>query len=242
MMGDNMRIHPAAEHIKSLPLPPAASALPEGTYFFQPQHRRGNRKPGYYSPPHLRPNSGSCGFWCLGVLAVFLMLLIVAIPCAAFYFLDKPHVPRYDVEHIGVNQFFFDKDDSLIAEFNLTIRAVNSNKQMGVYYRKTNRVAVLYAGKELCTGSFSAFYQGYHNTTNLKVGVAGSRVRILQGLRSNLDAEQRKGKVPLVVAVDVPAKIKVGRWKSPEIVARLRCRLTVNKLAAKENVKITDSK
>ncbi|KAH9288804.1 hypothetical protein KI387_032921, partial [Taxus chinensis] len=125
----------------------------------------------------------------------------------------------------------------LITEFNLTIRAVNSNKQIGVYYWKTNRVAVLYAGKELCTGSFPAFYQGYHNTINLKVGVMGSWVRILQGLRSNLDVEQRKGKVPLVVAIDVPTKIKVGQWKSPEIIARLRCRLIVNKLAAKENPK-----
>ncbi|GLJ52102.1 hypothetical protein SUGI_1108070 [Cryptomeria japonica] len=248
-MGENQRIYPAEnEQTKGKPSPPPPPPPPAGTYVVQypkqqthngPSQRRRPFRPEYFSPPRRRRNHCCCCF-CWIVALVLLLLLIVAIAGAVLYFLYKPQAPKYDVQGISVKRFSFSTDETLSAQFAVTVRARNPNKKIGVYYEKHNRLAVLFSGQELCSGGFPAFYQGHQNTSVFKATLTGSGVQFSQGLKSSLNSQQAKAKVPLDVVIDAPVKIKVWGWKSPKVIVDLRCRLTVDKLAANRAVKIED--
>eukprot|EP01018_Ginkgo_biloba_P016770 Gb_31759 [translate_table: standard] len=245
-MAEQQRVHPAEERTKAQQsaAPTEKNGPPSGTYVVQfPKDRihRGpppqGSNPGYSKPPQRRRNRCCCCLaWLLGLILLF--ILIIGIAGVVLYLVFRPRIPKYSVESIEIKQFNFSKDLSLSSEFDLTIRARNPNKKIGIYYEGDSRVTVLYSDIELSSGSIPAFYQGQRNTTILQASLKGSNVQFSNEIRSTLKSQQTADSVPLRIKADVPVKIKVGSVKSPKITVRVRCHLTVNKLSANEAVRI----
>jgi hypothetical protein len=194
--------------------------------------------PRYYSPPPKRRNS-FCRCLCCTFCFLFVLIAIIAIAAAILYLVFQPRIPKYSVDSIQITNFSVNSDLSLNSQFDVKIRARNPNKKIGIYYLDNSYLAVSYSGKELCTGTLPAFYQGHKNTTVLGVTLAGSGIQITSDMISTLNEQRQQGSVPLDLRADVPVKIKLGKLKLMKIKFRVRCNLVVNRLDANADVSVS---
>lgn len=190
-------------------------------------------------PPRRRRNPCCC---CLAWIFCPLILLIVLIAIAAgvFYIVYRPQIPKYSLNGISVNRLNITRDLRLSSDLTVTVRAQNTNKKIGIFYEDGNRLAVLYSGKVISSGIIPAFYQAPRNTTLVQIKMTASRVPFTAALKSALDTDQTKGSVPLDVEMDEPVRLKIGSLKTPKVTIQIRCKLTVNQLAAKRKVRIQE--
>ncbi|THG11862.1 hypothetical protein TEA_000417 [Camellia sinensis var. sinensis] len=85
----------------------------------------------------------------------------------------KPNRPSYQVQGLTVQAFDLQPNFSLLTEFFVTVKAENSNENVGFKYGRDNFVIVSYKDSTLCTGHFPSFLQGHKNTTMINVFLKG---------------------------------------------------------------------
>lgn len=176
-----------------------------------------------------------CLAWSFCVL--ILLLVIIVIAGAVFYLVVRPKTPKYSVESIAIKGFNLKNQNLTISpEFDVTVRADNPNKKIGIYYERGSDVTVSYTGVQLCNGALPAFYQGSRNVTIFQTVLIGSEIHLSSALHTALVAEQNQGQVPLLVALDVPVKIKVGAIKTWKITVKVRCDVNVDKLTSDSRI------
>ncbi|XP_058107566.1 NDR1/HIN1-like protein 13 [Magnolia sinica] len=249
------RVHPAADS----PPPPGtinssenSSFLPKpqpppGTYVIQVPKDQIYRIPPpenarrYKNGRKIRRNRCCCCLcWLLAVVAI--LLVAVAAAVGIFYLVVRPKSPKYSVESLSVRGFnltSFQTSLTLSPEFDVTVRAENPNKKIGIYYVDGSSATVSYADVALCNGVLPTFYQGSRNVTVFQTALTGEVIRLSGSLADSLTAQQRKGEIPLGLDLRVPVKIKVGAVKTWKITVKVRCDLTLDKLA--EGSKIVSS-
>lgn len=240
------RVHPAAgspppadETTKSQPENhPPKPAPPPGTYVIQVPKDQIYRVP----PPenarlykkHQKPRRSCCCCclaWILGVLIS--LVLAAAIAAGIFYLVVRPKIPKYSVDGLsikGINLTSVQTNPTLYPEFNVTVRAENPNKKIGIYYEKGSSVTVFYSDIDLCNGALPVFYQGRKNVTVFQTALTGNGIRLSDVVRGNLLTQQREGQIPLELDLRVPVRIKVGAVKTWKITVKVRCDLKVNDL------------
>ncbi|GLJ35658.1 hypothetical protein SUGI_0716670 [Cryptomeria japonica] len=198
--------------------------------------------PRYYSRPPKHRRNSCCR--CLAWIFCLLLIFIVAIAVAAgiLYVVFQPRVPKYSVDSIQITSFTVGTDSTISSQFVVGVQARNPNKKIGIYYLDDSYLGVFFSGTELSRGKLPAFYQGHKNTTNLDVSLTGTKVQITSEKVSSLNAEQKKGSIPLNLKADVPVKIKFGKLKTMKITFRVRCDLVVDRLAANTSVNISNKK
>jgi hypothetical protein len=173
---------------------------------------------------------------------VILQLIILAILAAIIYFVFQPKIPKYSVDSMRITQFNLGNDNSLSAAFDVNITARNPNKKIGIYYESGSRLSVWYTSTKLCEGSLPKFYQGHQNTTLLSLTLVG-QTQDATGLLQSLQSEQQQtGSIPLDLRVRVPVRLKLGKLKLMKWKFLVKCRLTVDSLAADNVIRIRDSK
>eukprot|EP01018_Ginkgo_biloba_P038274 Gb_01970 [translate_table: standard] len=249
-MAENQRVHPSTDVENEAKVNPSGDVKeksrppPSGTYIVRlPKDQiyrvpppQGSKPAAYSKPPRRCSRFCCCLAWLLGLILSFIVVLVIA--AVVLYIVFRPRIPKYSVESIDIKRFNFSKDLSLNSELDLTIRARNPNKKIGIYYGENSRLEVFYSGIKLSSGKIPAFYQGHRNTTVLKAKLQGSNVRFPRETHSSLKTQQTQGSIPLRIKINVPVKIKVGSLKTPKITVRIRCNLAVNKLSANESARI----
>ncbi|KAL0370260.1 UNVERIFIED_CONTAM: NDR1/HIN1-like protein 13 [Sesamum angustifolium] len=123
--------------------------------------------------------------------------------------------------------------------FDVSIRAENPNGKVGIYYLKDSAVDVLYDNVKLSDGVLPAFYQPRKNVTVLETSLTGTNVALEAAVRRTLRNAQNQRRVPLVVNVKAPVKIKVGSTKTWEIAVKVKCDVVVD--ALNERAKIVSN-
>lgn len=183
-----------------------------------------------------------CLCWSLGILAFLLALL--AVSAAIFYLVVKPRSPNYSVDAISVSGLNLTAANAAAStaslkvspEFDVTVRADNPNDKIGIYYEPKSSVEIYYDDVLLCNGSVPSFYQPSNNVTVFETALKGSDVVLTSTVKNSLLQAQSQGKVPLLLTVRAPVKIKVGSVKSWTITVKVDCDITVDSLTA--NAKI----
>ncbi|KAF3953111.1 hypothetical protein ACB098_08G087600 [Castanea mollissima] len=179
-----------------------------------------------------------CLCWFLGVLA--LIVALVAVSAAIFYLVVKPRSPNYSIDAVsisGVNLTAASSASLTVSpEFDVTVRADNPNKKIGIYYQPKSSVGIYYDDVSLCNGAVPSFYQPSNNVTVFKTALKGSGVVLTSTVKNSLLQAQSQGKVPLLLTVRAPVKIKVGSVKSWTITVKVDCDITVDSLTT--NAKI----
>lgn len=184
-----------------------------------------------------------CLCWSLGVLA--LILALVAVSAAIFYLVVKPRSPNYSIDAVSISGVNLTAAAASAAssasltvspEFDVTVRADNPNKKIGIYYEPKSSVGIYYDGVSLCNGAVPSFYQPSNNVTVFKTALKGSGVVLTSTVKNSLLQAQSQGKVPLLLTVRAPVKIKVGSVKSWTITVKVDCDITVDSLTT--NAKI----
>ncbi|XP_068658401.1 NDR1/HIN1-like protein 13 [Aristolochia californica] len=187
-----------------------------------------------------RKNRGCCGYCCCMTYIIsflFTLIVILGIFAAVFYLTVRPKAPRYSIDSISISGFNLSVSDlSPSPEFDVTVRAENPNKGIGMYYGKKSSVAVSHSDVQLCTGVLPSFYQGTKNVTVFTTVLKGSAIRLPDVVHDALISQQRKGQIPLKLDLKVPVKVRVWGIKSWSIDVKVNCHVTVNKVARDSRV------
>ncbi|KAL5574358.1 hypothetical protein UlMin_023955 [Ulmus minor] len=246
-MADHQRIHPAND--VEAPLTPDVPLVPQGAL----KSDRGDpaNTPPY--PPFQRtipvthskpPKRRSCLRKCLcwTVFLIILQIILVAIAGGILYLVFRPKLPKYSVDKLQITQFNLSNvDQSLSATFDVTIKARNPNKKIGIYYEGGSRISVFYTGTKLAEGALPKFYQGHRNTTEIVVPLTGQTPNAGQLIGALQTDQQQNGFVPITLRVRQPVRIKLGKLKLFKVKFLVRCRLTVDSLSANNDIRIRNS-
>lgn len=129
---------------------------------------------------------------------------------------------------------------SVVAQFDVTVRARNPNRRIGIYYEDGSKIGVWYTDTQLCNGMLPKFYQGHRNTTVLVVGLTG-QAQMGGALLTAFQEQQQTGMIPLVLRADVPVRVKFGAVKLRKVRFRVRCNLVVDRLRVNSSIRIRTS-
>ncbi|KAL6975815.1 hypothetical protein U1Q18_024611 [Sarracenia purpurea var. burkii] len=204
-----------------------------------PPYRR--NVPRYHSSNHHK-NGGNCCLRCICCCYCFLFLFIFVFAAVVIYFytLYNPEMPSYQVQGLEVRAFDLQPDFSLLAEFLVTVRADNPNKDIGFIYGHGSSVTVSYKDSTLCAGKLPAFHQGHRNTTVMKVLMIG-KSEFGSGLQEALMQNQNTGKIPLLVMVQVPVNIVLSEFPMRQFTVFVNCSLVVDNLSPHKKIGILSS-
>ncbi|KAK1566920.1 hypothetical protein Q3G72_006091 [Acer saccharum] len=196
--------------------------------------------PRYHQPQS--KSSGSCiKCFCCCCCCLFFSIFFVSVIAYILYALYTPHVPNYKVKKFEVTSFNVLSDFSINAEISVTVEAENRNEGIGFNYGKESTSSILYRDKTLCAGKLPAFEQPGKNVTMIKVVLKGKREFGL-GLLENLTADNKAGKVPLLIVVKAPISVVIGKWPLRQVLVKLNCSLVVDNLTTDNKIKILSAK
>lgn len=188
-----------------------------------------------------KPRRSCCARLCCTLLVSFIALILLsAVAAAVFYFVFRPESPHYSIESVSISGFNLTTSAPISPELGVTVKADNPNDKIGFYYRSGSSINVFYKDVKFGSGSLPVFYQGTNNVTKFTTALKGSGIELTGSTRKALIDEQKKGTVPLRLDLRAPVKIKVGSVKTWEIVVKVDCDLTLDKLTA--NAKIVSRK
>ncbi|KAL5982927.1 hypothetical protein ACLOJK_017006 [Asimina triloba] len=255
------RVHPAADSpphaaatkpaAENHPLlqkstPPEKPLPPPGTYVIQVPKDQVYRVPPPENARKIKKlekahRSRCCRFLCYLLVFVAVLALALAIASGILYFVFRPKSPQYSVESLAVRGFNLSTSTrlTLSPEINVTVRAENPNKKIGIYYVSGSSATVSYADVALCKGVLPEFRQGKRNVTVFTTRLTGQEILLSGSVAERLTAQQQTGGIPLELDLGVPVRLKVGAVKTWRITVKVACDLTVDRLA--ENLKIVSN-
>ncbi|GLT57648.1 hypothetical protein SLA2020_306050 [Shorea laevis] len=250
-MADQQKIHPVQDveappqMAPTVPLVPGRETKsemgsPKATAVreYPPPLRR--TLPVMYSRPPKR-RSCCCRCLCWTICLLFLLIVAIGVSAAILYAVFQPKLPNYSVDKLQITQFNVGSDSSLSATFDVTIRATNPNKKIGIYYEGGSSLRVYYTNTQLCQGSMPKFYQGHQNTTVLILPLTGQTQdgnALLTALR---EQQQQNGNIPLNLKVKQPVRVRLGKLKLMKVKFLVSCRLVVDALSANSAIRIQSS-
>lgn len=233
----------SGEHLKPLNQPTSKPVPPPATYVVQLPREQILR----YPPPEnarkfqalsRRKSRQSCCRRCCCFTLCLLVLLVVAatISGGVLYLVFRFKSPKYSLTNLGIKGINLTSPAPTSPEFNVTIRSENPNGKVGIDYLKGSSVSVFYDGVKLSNGVLPAFYQPRKNVTVFQTTLKGSSVLMGGAVKTELRKAQNKGRIPFVVKMKMPLKIKVGSIKTWEITVKVQCDVVVNALNERANI------
>nr|POF19603.1 ndr1/hin1-like protein 10 [Quercus suber] len=151
-----------------------------------------------------------------------------------FWLIFLPKEVEFKVTDASLTQFDFNTNNNTLnynLALNITLR--NSNKKVGIYYRRVEAIA-FYKKKWFATVSLTPFYQGHKNTTILRPVFEGQQVLWLKPRDvSSFNAEKSSGVYSIDVKLSFKIRVRYGkfktlRYKSPRIDCPLQVPLSSN--------------
>ncbi|KAL1816857.1 hypothetical protein ACET3Z_019431 [Daucus carota] len=239
------KVHPGVDSPPHSPPPQSKpAAAPGSTYVIQLPKDQIYRRPPPENAERMkklaktnrRRSNRLCR--CLGytLAAAILLLILLGIAAAVFYFVYKPESPKYTVDSIAITGFNLSSSRPISPEFDVSISANNPNDKIGIYYKKKSSVQVYYSDDRLSAGVLPVFYQPVNNVTVFKTALRGNNIVLSRADHSELLTAQTQKKVPLKLNLKAPIKIKVGGVKTWTINVKVKCDLTVDSLTAKSKI------
>lgn len=222
----------------------AYSGPPSGTYVVQvpkdqiyrvPPPENAHKYKLYTTRDHRRSTCRRCCCATLGILILLIALLAAAV--GVFYLVYRPKPPSFSVERVSVNGVNVASSADMISPvFNVTVRAENGNGKIGVYYESGSSVTVSYDDVKLCEGVLPVFYQPPRNVTVFVTALSGGDIVLSSSDKDKLAGEQKNGKVPLTMTVELPVRVKVGSLRTWKLTAKAECHVALSALTEKAKV------
>ncbi|XP_024990733.1 NDR1/HIN1-like protein 6 [Cynara cardunculus var. scolymus] len=176
-----------------------------------------------------------CCCYCL----LFLLIAIVTFVAYHFYTVEKPKPPTYNLQSFSVKNLDLQSDNSLTTEFSVEVKTRNPNKDIGFIYGADNKVSVLYNDVVISSGKLPEFKQDPKNTTVVKISLEGTSPNEPGSLQDDVIGSKDNDGIPLVVNVEVPMKVFVGKVElMKEFMAYVSCDLVVDNLAKGKTIKV----
>lgn len=235
------RVHPADSPRPSTSDSNKPPSPPPGTYVIQlpkdqiyrvPPPENAHRFQLYTRRKHRRTRCCSCFFWLLGILTLLIVLLGIAV--AVFYLVVRPKSPNYSIDAIAISGLNLTASSSAAISpvFDLTVRADNPNKKIGIYYLTGSSVQIYFSNEKLSDGVLPDFFQPSNNVTVFRSSVRGSGVNLSSTAKNALIDSRKRSAVALKVEIRAPIKLKIGSVKTWKMRVKVICDVTVDQLTA----------
>ncbi|XP_002976870.2 NDR1/HIN1-like protein 6 [Selaginella moellendorffii] len=170
-----------------------------------------------------------CRCLCSTLLAIIFALGIAAL---VIWLVLRPKAPKYTVQDVRINALNVTSGSrSVDTDIVLGIRAENPNKRITIKYGGIH-TRVFFLGTQIGAGSIAPFTQPRRNVTVVSAPIRGSGVLVSQPTASSLRASVDRSSIPLVVDVNVRAKIKTGSASTFWFRVRVRCAIRVSSPAS----------
>ncbi|KAL3625727.1 hypothetical protein CASFOL_030256 [Castilleja foliolosa] len=255
-MMDETRVHPTTTGIDSPPSPnysgdhpkpPSKPVPPAATYVVQfPREQI-----LHYPPPEnatkfeaftrRRSRRSCCRRCCCFTLCLLLLLAVAAaVSTGVLYLVFRFKSPQYTVENLAIRGMNMTSSAFVSPGFDVTIRADNPNRKVGIYYLRGSSVSVFFGDVKLSDGVLPAFYQQRKNVTELLTTLTGSDIILSGAVRTALRNAQNQRRVPFVVRTKVPVRIKVGSVKTWTIIVKVKCDVVVDAINERANILYKD--
>ncbi|KAJ3680483.1 hypothetical protein LUZ60_016761 [Juncus effusus] len=155
-------------------------------------------------------------------IALLTLIVIVGLIILIFWLVVRPVPLDYTVEHASVNGFNITSKNELNAMFNLTLRALNPNRRMSVYYDDVD-ISVWYDGQMIAFTKASPFFQPHKNTKRLDVEADSKYTPLTNQAAKDLTHDKSIGNIGLEVRVRAWIQFKVGIFKSVHYKLKAYC-------------------
>ncbi|XP_047962184.1 NDR1/HIN1-like protein 13 [Salvia hispanica] len=174
---------------------------------------------------------------CLLLLFLLIIILAAAVAVLAIHYVLLFQSPSFEVTEIAVRGLNLTSDAPISPEFDVTVRALNPNRKIGIHYLKESSVDVYCDGVVLGHGALPEFYQPRKNATTVRATAADSSVILGSAVKTELSSAQRRGRVPLVLTVEAPVKFEVGFFNSWWVItAKVKCDVVLDELSDKAQI------
>ncbi|KEH35108.1 putative Late embryogenesis abundant protein, LEA-14 [Medicago truncatula] len=238
------RVHPKSSPPSKSNTVPSSSPPPSGTYVIQlpkdqtyriPPPENAQRYANYTRRKSRRCGCCCCLCWFIGIL--FTLIVLMAIAAGVFYLIVRPEAPKYAIDRVSVKGMNLTSLSTISPEFDVSVKADNGNKKIGIYYESDSSVEMFYRGVSLCKGVLPAFYQPSNNVTVFQTVLKGNGIELVRSDQRALVNAVTKGSVPLTLKLRAPVKIKVGSVKKTwKVRVKVDCDLTVDQLTAQAKI------
>ncbi|KAJ1381546.1 Late embryogenesis abundant protein [Sesbania bispinosa] len=222
------------------PIPPPGAyviKIPKDQVYRVPPPENARRYDRYTRRKNRQCRCCCCFCWLIGL--IFVLLVLLGIAAGILYLVFRPKAPNYSIDGIaikGINVTSPSSTAAISPEFDVTVRADNPNKKIGIRYETDSSAEIFYNDVRLCNGALPAFYQPSNNVTVFETVLRGNGIQLRSEDRRALLEAQTKREVPLTVKLRAPVKIKVGSVKTWKITVKVDCDVTVDKLTAQAKI------
>ncbi|CAM8967234.1 unnamed protein product [Rhodiola kirilowii] len=193
---------------------------PENEYKFRNYTRQSKRR------------SRRCRF-CFWFFSIILILAVLAgIAVGVFYLIIRPQTPNYSIDSLTISGFNLTSSTTISPRIDVAIRANNPNKRISIDYRAGGYAVAYHNGVKLCDGALPVFRQPMRNVTVIEAALGGSGLVLGSETRADMAREVSARNVPLRVNLRSPVRLKVGDVMTWTITVKLRCDVSVDRLAA----------
>ncbi|KAJ4759343.1 hypothetical protein LUZ62_024375 [Rhynchospora pubera] len=175
---------------------------------------------GPYSVPGL-PGPRPSKLQCIAIALLFL-IIIVGLIILIFWLIVRPTSIDYTVEHAAIQNFNISSANELDAAFNLTLRAINPNRRVSVYYDDV-KISIWYDNQMIALTEASPFFQPHRNITRLDIKAVTNSTQLQDQVAKDLQHDKSSGHIGLEVRVRARIRFKVGVVKSKHYKLRAYC-------------------
>ncbi|GMJ13053.1 hypothetical protein like AT5G21130 [Hibiscus trionum] len=205
---------------------------PPQPYYGQPYYGQPPPADYYQSHPRNKAKSpgSSCCLRCICCCYNCLLFLIIASFVMSIFFLIyyQPERPIYELRDFAVKRFNIN-GSNLETEIAVSVMAYNTNSKLELSYGEDNSIEVEYSGTHLCSGSFPPFEQPRKNTTMVNVLLKGED-EVSQSFLDSLERDQKLGRIPLEIEIEVPVKFTHAGIKWRKMDAKMKCTVIIDSL------------
>ncbi|KAG0578410.1 hypothetical protein M758_4G018500 [Ceratodon purpureus] len=163
----------------------------------------------------------------LGIAALIIWLVLRPI-----------HMPTYDVRDVRITKFDYTAS-KLNAAATYTVVAYNGNGKIGIKYDNIN-IDTSYQGQVFDHTVINAFYHGHRENKTLPMSfttpATGFALDATKG--TLLQADIVAQRVPLLMRVDVPARLKIGAITTPRFNVHVNCDVVIKPATATTPVQV----
>ncbi|KAK7316617.1 hypothetical protein RJT34_00216 [Clitoria ternatea] len=180
-----------------------------------------------------------CCCLCWFISFIIGLIILLGIAAGILYLIVRPKAPEYSIDTVSVKGMNLTLPSSTVEispEFDVTVRAANSNGKIGIYYEAGSSVQMFYREILLCDGALPAFYQPSNNVTVFETVLKSNGIELTTSDQAALVKAVAQRSVPLQLKLRAPVKVKVGSVKSWKITVKVDCDVTVDELTARAKI------
>lgn len=216
------------------------SSAPKPFHFTKLHQANASTLPNPATGPKPRRDRRSSGMsiFCCCITGCVSMLItaVIALGIAALilWLVLRPiHTPTYDLSEVTISRFLYTPTPSpkLDAAANYTIVSYNGNGKIGIKYSSIG-VDTSYQGVVFNHQTIPGFYHGHRKNVTISGNFTATGFSMDSAKGALLQTDIQNQNVPLLIRVNVKARLKVGALTTPAFNVHVNCNVGIRPLTS----------